>query len=249
MKMKAFSALLKTEIKLSLRGMDMFIFAICMPLVVIVVLGLVFGNKPAFEGAEYTFLAQSFGAVATIAICAGGVMGLPLVVSEYRSRKILKRFKVTPVSPALILAVQVVIYALYSLVSLILIYAAGAIFFDYQLSGSWLQFLGAYLLVMLSMFSIGLLVGGLAPNVKIAGAAASLLYFPMLIFSGATLPYEVMPPALQKTADIMPLTQGIKLLKAASLGQPIDGVIIQVAVMLIIAAICTTVSIRFFKWE
>jgi ABC-2 type transport system permease protein len=247
--MKAFRTLLKTEIRLSIRGMDMFIFAICMPVVVVIILGAVFGSKPAFDGAEYTFLEQSFGAVSTIAICAGGVMGLPLVVSDYRSRKILKRFKVTPTSPALILAVQVVIYALYSIISLILVYATGAIFFGYQLYGSWLQFLGAYLLVMLSMFSIGLLVGGIAPNIKIASAAASLLYFPMLIFSGATLPYEVMPVALQKVADVFPLTQGIKLLKAASLGLPIDGVFIPVVVMIVIAVICTTISIRFFKWE
>ncbi len=247
--MKAFRALLKTEIRLSLRGMDMFIFAICMPVVVVIILGAVFGNKPAFDGAEYTYLEQSFGAVSTIAIGAGGVMGLPLVVSDYRSRKILKRFKVTPTSPALILAVQVVIYALYSIISLILVYATGAIFFGYQLYGSWLQFLGAYILVMLSMFSIGLLVGGIAPNTKIASVAASLLYFPMLIFSGATLPYEVMPVALQKIADILPLTQGIKLLKAASLGLPIESVFIPVVVMGVIAVICTTVSLRFFKWE
>ncbi len=247
--MKAFKALLKTEIRLSLRGMDMFIFAICMPIVVVVILGALFGNKPAFEGAEYTFLEQSFGAVSTIAICAGGVMGLPLVVSDYRSRKILKRFKVTPTSPALILAVQVVIYTLYSIVSLILVYMISILFFGYHLRGSWPQFLGAYLLVMLSMFSIGLLVGGLAPNIKIASVAASLLYFPMLIFSGATLPYEVMPAGLQKAADMLPLTQGIKLLKAASLGLPIDSIFIPVVVMIVIAVICVTISLRFFKWE
>lgn len=247
--MRAFKALLKTEGKLSLRGMDMFIFAICMPVVAVIILGAVFGNKPAFDGAAYSFLEQSFGAVATIAICAGGVMGLPLVVSDYRSRKILKRFKVTPTSPALILAVQVVIYALYSIASLVLVYITGAVFFSYQLHGSWLQFLGAYLLVMLSIFSIGLVLGGIAPDTKTASAAASLLYFPMLIFSGATLPYEVMPPVLQKVADILPLTQGIKLLKAASLGLPIDSVFIPVIVMIGLAVICTGISLRFFKWE
>ena len=89
------------------------------------------------------------------------------------------------------------------------------------------------------MFSIGLLVGGIAPNTKIASAAASLLYFPMLIFSGATLPYEVMPVALQKAADILPLT----------LGLPIDSVFIPVIVMSVIAVICTAASLRFFKWE
>ncbi|MCM3342683.1 ABC transporter permease [Paenibacillus sp. MER TA 81-3] len=247
--MRAFRALLKTECKLSLRGMDMFIFAICMPIVVVIILGAVFGNKQAFDGAAYTFLEQSFGAVATIAICAGGVMGLPLVVSDYRSRRILKRFKVTPTSPALILAVQVVIYAIYSIASLILVYMTATIFFGYQFHGSWLQFLGAYLLVMLSMFSIGLLVGGLAPNMKTASAVASLLYFPMLIFSGATLPYEVMPAALQKVADILPLAQGIKMLKATSLGMPMDRVIIPVVVMIVLTVICMSMSLRLFKWE
>ena len=83
--MRAFKTMIKTELKLSLRGMDMFIFAICAPLVVLVLLGILYGDKPAFEGAGYTFLEQSFGALTTISICAGGVMGLPLVVSEYRS--------------------------------------------------------------------------------------------------------------------------------------------------------------------
>lgn len=249
MKMSAFKALLKIESRLSLRAMDMFIFAICMPVVVVVILGVIFGSKPAFEGAGYTFLEQSFGAVSTIAICAGGVMGLPLVISDYRSRKILKRFKVTPINPALILTVQVVLYALYSVTSLFLVYAAGALFFGFRFHGSWPHFLAAYLLVMLSMFSIGVLVGGLAPNAKIAGVAASLLYFPMLIFSGATLPYEVMPAMLQKAADFLPLTQGIKLLKAASLGLTTNSVFIPVIVMIALTIICTGVALRFFRWE
>ncbi|WP_330675694.1 hypothetical protein [Paraclostridium sordellii] len=117
--MRSFITMLKTELKLSLRGLDMFIFAICMPIVVLVAIGIIYVSKPAFEGANYTFLEQSFGAITSITICAGGVMGLPLVVSDYRSKHILKRFKVTPVNPIVILLVQVTIYALYSLVSMI----------------------------------------------------------------------------------------------------------------------------------
>lgn len=107
--MKAFKALVSAELKLSFRGVDMFIFAICMPIVVLVFIGMLYGDRAAFEGASYTFLEQSFGAVSTIAICAGGVMGLPLVIADYRHRKILKRFKVTPVSPTMILLVQVLV--------------------------------------------------------------------------------------------------------------------------------------------
>ncbi len=247
--MKAFRTMLKTELILSVRGMDMLIFAVCMPVVILVILGVIYGDKPAYEGAGYTFLEQSFGALASISICAGGVMGLPLVVSDYRSRGILKRFKVTPVSPALILGVQVVVYLIYAAVSLLTLFLVGEIFFEYRFAGSWLSFLGGYLLVMISMFSIGMMAGGIAPDTKTAGVIASILYFPMLIFSGATLPYEVMPAGLQKIADVLPLTQGIKLLKAASLGLPADGVLLPILVMAALAVVCIGVSVRFFRWE
>ena len=240
--MRTFKTILKNEMKLSLRDMNMVIFAICIPLVVLIILGVIYGDKPAFEGAEYTFLDQSFGALSTIAICSGGV-------SDYRSRKILKRFKVTPVSPVMILTVQVAIYIIYSVASLALLYIVSTLFFGFHLLGSLPAFLGGYILVMLSIFSIGMMVGGISPNSQTASVIASLLYFPMLIFSGATLPYEEMPSALQKIADILPLTQGIKILKAASLGLPIENIFVPLIVMAVLAVICIGVSFRFFRWE
>lgn len=247
--MRAYKTMLKTELKLSFRGMDMFLFAICLPIVVLVILGIVYGSRPAFDNAPYTFLEQSFGAIATIAICAGGVMGLPLLVSDYRSKHILKRFKVTPVDPTLILLVQVTIYALYALISLITLFLIAAVFFGFQMHGSILRFILGWLLVMVSMFSIGMLVGGIAKNVKSAGIIASILYFPMLIFSGATLPYEVMPSAMQKMVDVFPLTQGIKILKSAALGLPVDNVFWPICILAVIIIGCSVVAIKYFKWE
>ena len=51
---------------------------------------------------------------------------------------------------------------------------------------------------LVSTLSIGMMVGGIAKNEKMASVIACLLYFPMLIFSGATLPFEVMPGMMQK---------------------------------------------------
>ena len=247
--MKSFNTMLKMELKLSLRGMDMVIFSICMPIVVLVAIGVIYGNKPAFEGANYTFLEQSFGAITSIAICAGGVMGLPLVVSDYRSKHILKRFKVTPVDPIVILLVEVTIYALYSLVSMSSLFLVAKLFFKFNMQGNILNFILGWLLVMISMFSIGIMVGGISKDSKIAGVIASVLYFPMLIFSGATIPYEVMPNIMKKIVDVFPLTQGIKILKSAILGQSVENIIIPIVIMLIITAICSAVAIKCFKWE
>lgn len=45
--MKTFRTMLKNEMKLSLRDMNMVIFAICIPLVVLILLGVIYGNKPS----------------------------------------------------------------------------------------------------------------------------------------------------------------------------------------------------------
>lgn len=247
--MKSFRTLLKYELKLNIRNMNMVIFAVIMPLIVLVILGFIYGTKLAEDGAAYTLMEQSFGALCCISICAGGLMGLPLVVSEYRERKILKRFQVTPVSPAKLLLVEFLIYVIYCIVSMLTLFPAATLLWKIKIHGSFLLFLGRWLLTMVSTLSIGLLVGGIAKNTKSASVIACILYFPMLIFSGATLPFEVMPIAMQKIISIFPLTQGIQLMKAAFLGLPVENVLLPVTVMSAIALICFGVSIKCFKWE
>ena len=56
-----------------------------------------------------------------------------------------------------------------------------------------------------------------------------------------------MPKVLQKTADIMPLTQGIKLLKAASLGEELGSVIVPAVTIVCIAVICSFASPNSFS--
>lgn len=247
--MKSFWILLKNEWKLNIRNMNMVIFAVIMPLIVLVILGFIYGVKPAAEGAEYTFMEQSFGALCTISICAGGLMGLPLVVSEYRERKILKRFQVTPVSPVRLLAVEFTIYVLYCIVSMVTLMVAGTIFWNIRIYGSWTGFLGSWLLTMVSTLSIGMMVGGIAKNTKTASVIASVLYFPMLIFSGATLPFEVMPDFMQKIVSIFPMTQGIQLMKAAFLDLSVENSGLTIIGMGVVTIVCFSIAIRFFRWE
>ena len=249
MRVKRFWTLLKNEVKLSIRDMNMLIFALSMPLAVLVILGILYGSRPAFEGAAYSFVAQSFGALCAIAICAGGLMGLPLVVADYRERRILKRFRVTPASPALLLGVELTVYVLYCAASLVLLAAVAVPVWGVRLTGSLPAFLGAWALTMLSTLSIGLMVGALAKNSRQAGVIASLLYFPMLVFSGTTLPVEVMPAAMQRIVGLFPLTQGLTLMKQTFLGLGVQNVLTPVAVMTAVTLVCSALAVRFFRWE
>lgn len=246
--MKRFFTFLKTELKLSLRDMNMVIFAVIMPLVVFVIFGIIHGRKPAYDGADYTFLEQSFGAVGAIAICAGGLMGIPLAVSGLREMKILKRLRVTPVSPVFILGVELAMYVIYCAVSLATL-SATALLWGVRLHGSFWAFLGSWALTMLSTLSIGMLVGGVAKDTKQASVIACVLYFPMLVFSGTTLPLEVMPKPMRNVVSFFPLTQGITMMKNTFLGIGDEGVLLLVCVMLGVGALCTVLSACFFRWE
>ena len=166
--MKRFFTFLKTELKLSLRDMNMVIFAVIMPLVIFIIFGIIYGRKPAYDGADYTFLEQSFGAVGAIAICAGGLMGLPLAVSGLREMKILKRLRVTPVSPVFILGVELAMYVVYCAVSLATL-SVVALLWGVKLHGSILAFLASWALTMLSTLSIGMLVNTLTNAIKTLG--------------------------------------------------------------------------------
>lgn len=247
--MKTFITLLKNELKLNIRDMNMVIFAITMPIVILVILGVIYGTKPATDNVSYTFLEQSFSALCTISICAGGLMGLPITISEYRERKILKRFQVTPISPVMLLGVEFTIYVIYSIVSMIILFVAATLIWKVQIHGSCFSFLGSWILLMISTLSIGMMVGGIAKNAKSASVIASILYFPMLIFSGATLPFEVMPQMMQQIVSIFPITQGIQLMKATFLGLPIVHVWQPILIMTVITVICGSISVKCFRWE
>lgn len=247
--MKSFGKLLKNELKLNIRNMNMVIFAIIMPLIVLVILGFIFGGKPPIDEESYTFMEQSFGALCCISICASGLMGLPLVVSEYRERKILKRFKVTPVSPAKLLFVEFVIYVIYCLVSMILLFVFAVLFWKIKIHGSILLFLGSWLLTMVSTLSVGMLIGGIAKNMKSASIIACILYFPMLIFSGTTIPFEVMPEAMQKIIGYIPMVQGIQLMRETFIGINPGNAFLAVIEMVVVILVSFGISIKYFKWE
>lgn len=139
--------------------------------------------------------------------------------------------------------------AVTAVVSAIAVSLVSVFVFHYHMKGSLLFFIGAWLLTLVSMFSIGLLMASLCRTVKATNAVTSLVYFPMLFLSGATIPFELFPLGLQKVASVLPLTQGIKLMKAASMGTQVESVMGIIILLVVITIVCTFISIKTFRWE
>lgn len=79
--------------------------------------------------------------------------------TDIRERKILKRFKETPVSPVKLLAVEFTIYVLYAAVSMLTIILMAILIWKVKIHGSWFAFWGSWILTMVSTLSIGMMVG------------------------------------------------------------------------------------------
>ena len=245
-RMRRLFTLLGIELKLAFRSPDMVLFAILMPVIVLVTVGLVFGPGPD-DGPG--MIDVTIGAFLAIGVCAVGLMGLPLGLAEYRSRKVLKRLRVTPVHPGLLLSVQMIAQSIVSIVSALVVAATAIVGFGVRLDGAPFLIAGAYLLVMVSIFSIGLVIASTARDVKRAGIIASIVYFPMLLFSGTTVPFPVFPEAVQRAAAILPLRHGIELLNAAALGSPVVDLLPRAALLAAIAIVGIIVSVQTFRWD
>jgi len=242
-----FLKMYKVEQKLFLRTPDVIIFNLAMPLVALILISIIAGGKAAGENG-LTYLSSSYVALSTVGICCSAFMSIPISLVEYRSQGVLRRMYCSPCSPVRLLACDTIASGVMAIISTIILTVAATLFFGYRMQGNAFAFIGAWLLTMLSMFSIGMMIASLCRTTKSMNVVTSIVYFPMLLFSGATIPAEVFPKGLRFFADILPLGVGINMLKDISLGI-YDKIVTPILVLTVITVVCVIISIKTFKWE
>jgi len=245
--MKRFRTLFVVEWKLAMRSFDSVVFGLIMPLIILLLVGYIFRERELENG--LLMLNSTLGAFLSIGICAYGLMALPLVLANYRSRKILKRLQVTPVSPLILLLVQVAIQASMSLLSAGLVFLLARTLFQVRIEGSIWELAIAFLLLMGAVLSMGLTIASTAKDEKKAGIWCSLFYFPMLLLSGTTIPYPVLPGFLQKAAQLLPLRLGIEMLNGIVLGQSFLQYSFSIILLALVTVVGVFISVKTFRWD
>ena len=245
--MKRFLRMYGVEQKLFFRSPDVILFCLAMPLLVFIVITMIIGGKNAADSG-LTYLQSSYVALSTVGICCSAFMSIPITVVELRSQGILRRMYCSPCSPARLLACDTICSGVIAALSTLILTVAAVAVFGYRMQGSVFVYFAVWLLTMISMFSIGLMVASLCRTTKSMNVATSLLYFPMLLFSGATIPAEVFPAWFRGIAKLMPLGVGIDLLKSVSMGC-YDSITVPVITLIAITVICGTVAVKTFRWE
>lgn len=237
------------EFKLFTRNFMNMFFLLVFPTMSLLLFGGIFGNEPAALFGGHGTVDISVPAYAGLVISVTGLMSLPLTICEYREKKILKRFQATPLNPGYVIASQLGINLLMTVVGMLLLFLVARIVFQLRFAGSILPVAAVFILSTLSIFSLGMLIAGLAPNMRTATAIAYLVFFPMLFLTGATLPIEIMPKLMQDIASILPVTHVVRAMKAVWLGGALSAVSTSLLILAGIAVVCFFLSFRFFRWE
>jgi len=242
-------AITTVEIKLFFRNFFSVFFAFAFPLGMLLLFGSIYGNEPNEFMYGYGTMDYSLPAYSCMVIAVTGLMSLPLTIADYRSRKILKRMMASPVHPSQLLLSQLIVNLLMTLIGIFLLIFMGVILYKVRFVGDFLPTLFAFFLTTLSIFSIGLLIAGLMPNVKAVNLVSYLIYFPMLFLSGATLPMQMLPDGVQAAAKFLPLTYGVRLMQGVWVGNKLSGYSLEIIVLTGILIVCSSLAIGLFKWE
>ncbi len=243
--MRPYLAYLRTTLRLTARDRVVVFFNYLMPLIFFAAFGEGFGAKTS-QGA----LTQVLSMVLMFGVLGSGFFGGGLRATIDREAGILRRFKVAPISPAPILTASIITGWCLFIPSLFLFVGLAKLRYGMDIPSN---FFSLFLIVSAgacAFRAVGLIVAAVANSMAESQIIIQLLYLPMLMLSGATVPLSIMPDWLQAVAQFLPSThlylgmQGV-LVRGESITQNLDSL----GAMLLTLAVGLFVSIKLFRWE
>lgn len=239
------------EAKLFLRDPLTLAFTFGFPLITLFVLAEVFGNSTA-DRDEVVF--RNIGAIdyyvpAYVALVAAaiGLVSLPVHLASYREHGIFRRFRASGISVTTVLAAEVAVAVVLTLLGSVLVAGAAAAVYRNEQPRSVVPALATLVVVTLTFAAIGILLGAVLPGARTAQGAGVILFFVMMMLSGAGPPPEVMSGPLHWISQVLPLTHAIRILQDPWLGFGFEWTRLLVVVGFL--AGCAALAARFFRWE
>lgn len=234
------------EAKLFLREPAAIFFTLAFPIMVLLLFGSIFGRYPV-PGTDLHSIDLYTPAYTGMIIGTVGLIGLPITLAAYREYGVLRRLRATPLHPSVILASQVLVNLLMTMIGIALLIVAAWLAFELRMPDAPISITFALILSSLSFFAVGFALAGLLPTVRVATAVGQALFLPMLFLSGAVLPRNQLPDTLKQVSEFLPLTHVVVLIQDLWTGEGWNLVALAVLAGVSIAALI--VSTLTFRWE
>jgi len=178
------------------------------------------------------------------------LFGVGYVIVRYRKNLVLKRLKATPLSAFEFVCAQLLSRLFIVMLMSVVIYAGCNVFFDFYMSGSYLDLLLIGLLGGFSLITLALLMSSRSKSEELVGGLLNMTSWPMMLLSGVWFSLEGAPEFLKRLADFLPLTHLVKgaravITEGASLAQISDH-LLALAVM---SVIFLSLGAWLFSWN
>jgi ABC-type multidrug transport system permease subunit len=241
--MKTYLELIKIDIKLALRLRTVVFFNYLFPLIFFFTFGTVFKAG------------QSIGAITqviTMSLALGalgsGLFGAGIRALQERELNILRRYKVTPITPGPLLVASMVTGWIIFMPYIILMLALSHYYYHMPWPQHMVSLLAFISLGLIAFRAIGLVIASVANTMQEGTILVQLLYFPMLFLSGATFPAEMFPPSLRIVSGFIPATYYVKGVQdMIKNNQSINPA--YVGALLLTTLVGFVVGMKLFRWE
>jgi len=242
--MKAYKALIALDIKLALRQRSVIFFNYLFPLV------FFFVFAQAFHAERGSAMTIVIAMVMIIGILGNGLFGAGIRAVMEREANILRRYKVTPISPApLLIAATVTGWILFMPYVFLMFTLAHFIY-----GMPWPETMGSILIFVtlgiVGFRAIGMILAAVANSMQESQILVQLVYLPMLFLSGATFPLSMFPPWLLVITQFLPATYLVTGVQGMLLRNEGIGADLQPAAALAITTVVGLfIAYKLFRWE
>ncbi|MDH6127829.1 ABC transporter permease [Kitasatospora sp. GP82] len=185
------------------------------------------------------------------AIAMGAVYGASFTLVNWRKKRVLRRLRLTPVSPVAIVGARVGVSVAVALAQTGLFLAVASMpYFGLKLTGNWWLIVPLVVCATIAFMSIGLVTGAVAKTEEAANGLNQIIILPMSFLGGAFIPLDFAPGWLQTVSHALPLRYLITSAKSVlSMGGGVMDVLPSMGGLLVFAVVMTAIASRFFNWD
>ncbi|MFN0172800.1 MAG: ABC transporter permease [Bryobacteraceae bacterium] len=241
--LRSLLALIRIDLQLALRARTVIFFNYLFPLVF-------FFAFAEFYGAKGNSVSQVVSMVLVIGILGNGLWGAGMRLVQEREANILRRYRVTPISPLPILLASMITGWLLYLPALVMICGLARVFYGMPIPAHWVSLIALITVGLWTFRALGLIVASVANGVQESTVLIQLLYMPMLFLSGSAIPLALLPKWAQVAGQFLPATYLITGIQGVFLkGETFFQNIAAAGAMLLASGIGLFISTQIFRWE
>jgi ABC-2 type transport system permease protein len=236
---------LRTQQLLFWRNREAAFFSFLFPILLLVLIGSVYGDEPIEGVSAPTFLLIG---LLGYGVAANAFAGLAITLVIRREAGLLKRVRGTPLGSGTYLAAvigsTIVVIALQVVAQLLL----GVYVLDADWPARPLLFALAILLGTAVFAALGIAVTTVVRTAEGSSAVVNAIYLPMAFISGVFFSTEEMPAFLQAISEVLPLTYLLDLIRASFVeGESFEPS--SIAAVVVWGLVGLAVALRSFRWE